>query len=458
MERQRRGTARGRGAAAHPVDQWLPPGRLLTLGLQHALVMYAGSIAVPLIVGRALGLAADQIAYLVNADLLACGIATFIQSFGLPGIGIRLPIMMGVTFTAVSPMLAMVAGGKAAGTPPEETLRVIYGAVIGAGIVGLLAAPLMSRLLRFFPPVVTGSVILVIGISLMPIAVNWAAGAPDPAMPGYGAPGNLAVALLVLLVILGISRFATGFLAHVAVLIGIVVGIAVSTAAGTMSFAEVVAAPLLGAVLPLHFGLPLLDPVALLTMALVMIVTMIESMGGFLAVGEMTGRPLDRAALARGLRGDGLGTIVGGLFNTFPYTSYSQNVGLVGITGVRSRHVCVAAAGVLALLGLVPKLGALVEAVPGPVLGGAGIVMFGMVAATGLRTLGRVDFAGTPANQLIVAVSIGVGMIPLASDRFFQALPAGLEPLLGSGILLTATAAVLLNLFFNGTRPAEQKA
>jgi NCS2 family nucleobase:cation symporter-2 len=451
------GRQRG-GAAIHPVDQGLPPARLLALGLQHALAMYAGSVAVPLIVGRALGLAPDQIAYLVNADLLACGIATFIQSFGLPGLGIRLPIMMGVTFTAVSPMLAMIAAGQAAGRPPEETLRIIYGGVIGAGLVGLMVAPLMSRLLRFFPPVVTGSVILVIGISLMPIAVSWAAGAPSPSAPGYGAPEHLAIALLVLLVILALSRFACGFLAHVAVLIGIAVGVAVSAAAGTMSFAGFAAAPLLGAVLPLHFGLPLLHPVALVTMVLVMIVTMIESTGGFLAVGEMTGRPVDEAALTRGLRADGVGAVIGGLFNTFPYTSYSQNVGLVGLTGVRSRFVCVAAAGVLALLGLVPKLGALVEAIPSPVLGGAGIVMFGMVAATGLRALGRADLAGNPGNQLTVAVSIGVGMIPLASGRFFQALPASLEPLLGSGILLTAAAAVLLNLFFNGRRAAGQKA
>jgi NCS2 family nucleobase:cation symporter-2 len=449
----RRGTA-----DAHPIDQPLPPARLVTLGIQHVLVMYAGSIAVPLIVGRALRLAPDQVALLINADLLACGIATFIQSFGIPGFGVRLPIMMGVTFTAVSPMLAMIAAGQARGAPPEHTLRVIYGAVIGAGVLGVMAAPLLSRLLRFFPPVVTGTIILVIGINLMEIGVNWAAGAPAPSMPGYGDPANLGVALLVLLVILGVTRFASGFTSHIAVLIGIVAGVAVSALAGTVSFANVAEAPLLGLVMPLHFGLPIFEPVALLSMALVMIVTMIESMGGFLAVGEMTGRPVEPKGLARGLRADGLGTIIGGLFNTFPYTSFSQNVGLVGITGVRSRHVCVAGAAVLVILGLIPKLGALVAAIPAPVLGGAGVVMFGMVAATGLRTLARVDYETDRHNLFIVAVALAFGMIPLVAHQFFRELPERLAPLLGSGILLATVAAVLLNLLFNGASGGASRA
>jgi NCS2 family nucleobase:cation symporter-2 len=445
-----------RSGDVHPVDDRLPPVRLVTLGIQHVLVMYAGSVAVPLIVGRALGLPAEQVAFLINADLLASGIATFIQSFGIAGFGIRLPIMMGVTFTAVSPMLAMITAGQAAGAPPEHTLRTIYGAVIGAGLLGVIVAPLLGRLLRFFPPVVTGTIILVIGINLMEIGVNWVAGAPAPTMPGYGDPENLGVALLVLLVILGVTRFAAGFAAHIAVLIGILAGIAVSAVLGTISFAEVAGAPLLGLVMPLHFGLPILDPVAVATMTLVMLVTMIESMGGFLAVGEMTGRPVSGKAMVRGLRADGLGTIIGGLFNTFPYTSFSQNVGLVGITGVRSRHVCVAGAAVLVILGLIPKLGALVAAVPAPVLGGAGVVMFGMVAATGLRTLARVDYEGNRFNLFIVAVAIAFGMIPLVAHQFFREFPASLSPLLGSGILLASLAAVLLNLFFNGAaRPAK---
>ncbi|MGH7785156.1 MAG: solute carrier family 23 protein, partial [Candidatus Binatia bacterium] len=194
----------------HAVDERLPVAKLVPLGLQHVLVMYAGSVAVPLIVGRALKLPADQIALLVNADLFACGIATLIQSFGIAMFGIRLPIMMGVTFAAVSPMLAMANN-------PEIGLSGILGSVIVAGIFGIIVAPFMSSLLRFFPPIVTGTTIAVIGISLMRVGINWAAGAAAPTLPGYGDPLNLAIAGFVFLVIVLITKYAKGFLANVAV-------------------------------------------------------------------------------------------------------------------------------------------------------------------------------------------------------------------------------------------------
>jgi uric acid transporter len=179
---------------------------------------------------------------------------------------------------------------------------------------------------------------------------------------------------------------------------------------------------------------------------------MIESTGMFLALGEMTGRPVDQPALARGLRTDGLGTLIGGIFNTFPYTSFSQNVGLVGVTGVRSRFVCVAGGIILIVLGLLPKMAALVESLPTVVLGGAGLVMFGMVAATGIRILANVDFKTNRNNLFIVAVSIGIGMIPLIAPNFKQWMPQGIHPLIESGILLSSISAVVLNLFFNGSK------
>jgi len=445
------------------VDEKLPAPRLFTLGLQHVLVMYAGAVAVPLIIGRALKLSPEQVSALINADLFACGVATLIQSLGLPGVGIRLPVMMGVTFAAVGPMLSMANN-------PELGLLGIYGAVIIAGIFGIVVAPFVSRLLRFFPPVVTGTIILVIGISLMRVGINWAGGglptlkamaervvndAPikelgDFANPAYGQIGGLALALFVLIVIMALTRWGKGFVRNVAVLIGIIVGGAVAAAFGLMHFEKVAAAPWFDVVVPFAFGMPQFDMVAALTMCLVMIVVMIESTGMFLALGEITGKPVDRAALTKGLRADGLGTLIGGIFNTFPYTSFSQNVGLVGVTGVRSRYVTVAAGLIMLALGLVPKLASLVEAVPVVVLGGAGIVMFGMVAATGVRILTQVDFKSKPHNQFIVAVSVGFGMIPLVAPNFFKQLPHGLHPLLESGILLAALMALVLNLFFNG--------
>src|SRR5215467_7323169 len=405
--------------------------------------MYAGTVAVPLIIGRALKLPPEQIAILVNADLFACGVVTLIQSIGIGPFGIRLPIMMGVTFASVAPMLAMANN-------PELGLGGIFGSVIAAGIFGIIVAPFMSSLLWFFPPVVTGTIIAVIGISLMRIGVNWAAGAPAPTLPGYGDPLHLAIAAFVLVVILLIAKFATGFLANIAVLLGIVAGFIVAWAIGKVSFADFQRAAWVDVIYPFQLAGPTFDLFATLSMCLVMLVVMVESTGMFLAVGEMTGRTIKRRDLTRGLLTDGLGTLIGGIFNTFPYTSFSQNVGLVGVTGVRSRWVTAVGGVILLILGLIPKLGALVTAVPLFVLGGAGIVMFGMVAATGIRILANVDFKGNRYNLFIVAISIGFGMIPLVAPTFFGQLPKNLEPLLNSGIVLASIAAVLLNAYFNG--------
>lgn len=422
-------------------EERVPPAALGLLGLQHVLVMYAGAVAIPLIIGRALKLPPEQVAMLVSADLFACGIVTLIQSWGLPGIGIRMPVMMGVTFAAVGPMLSM-------GTNPAIGLTGIYGAVIASGLFGLVAAPVIGRLLPLFPPVVTGTIILVIGISLMRVGVNWAAGGVGN--PNYGAPVYLGIAAFVLCAILAITRYATGFVASASVLIGIALGMVLAGFAGLVKLDRVAAAPWFDMVRPFAFGWPSFDPVSVVTLCLVMIVVMIESTGMFLALSQITADPVDERRLTRGLRADGLGTVIGGIFNTFPYTSFSQNIGLVGVTGIRSRWVTVAAGFIMLGLGLVPKLAALVEAVPQCVLGGAGLVMFGMVGATGTRILGGVDFARNRNNLFVVAVSVGFGMIPLVAPNFFKQMPHALHPLLESGILLAAIAAVGLNLFFNG--------
>lgn len=478
----------------HPVDEVLPTGRLTALGLQHVLVMYAGAVAVPLIIGRALKLTPEQVAFLISADLFCCGIVTLIQSFGLTQwFGIRLPVMMGVTFAAVGPMVAM-----ANANPGVAGAQAIFGAIIGAGAISVVIAPFVSRMLRFFPPVVTGTVITVIGISLMRVGINWifgnpfgptapsivnpehaqwlkdvgaaasAAGSTIPAIPkglglspsvpnpAYAPLFNIGMSAFVLVTILLITRYAKGFIGNIAVLLGIVAGAVLAALMGVMNFSKVEKAAWFDLVLPFQFGMPTFDAVMILTMVLVMIVVMIESTGMFLALGDITGRPVKQPDLARGLRVDGLGTFIGGIFNTFPYTSFSQNVGLVGVTGVRSRFVCVAAGVILVLLGLIPKLAALVEAVPTFVLGGAGLVMFGMVAATGIRILASVDYAKNRNNLFVVAISIGFGMIPLVAPNFKQWMPHGLHPLIESGILLASIAAVLLNAFFNGVSDQAQ--
>jgi xanthine permease len=444
----------------HPVDQLLPYPRLFALGLQHVLVMYAGAVAVPLIIGRALKLSPEDVAFLISADLFACGLATLIQGIGFPGVGIRLPVMMGVTFASVGPMLSMAAA-------PDVGLLGIYGAVIVAGLFSIIAAPFISRLLPLFPPVVTGTIIMVIGISLMRVGVNWAGGGLPTLTkvvdgvpgafpnPGYGQLQGLGIALFVLLVILGLIKWGSGFVANVAVLLGIIAGAILASLLGVMHFEKVVAASWADIVTPFHFGLPKFYLVPCITMCIVMIVVMIESLGMFLALGEMTDKKVDQEALSRGLRADGVGTLIGGIFNTFPYTSFSQNVGLVGVTGIKSRWVTIAGGVIMLVLGLVPKMSALVEAVPQVVLGGAGLVMFGMVAATGARILTNVDFRTNRFNLFVVAIAVGFGMIPLVAPNFFRQLPHDLQPLLESGILLAALVAVILNAFFNGIGSGE---
>lgn len=485
-------------SVTHPVDERLPTGKLAALGFQHVMVMYAGAIAVPLIIGRALKLTPEQVAILISADLFCCGLVSLIQSFGVTKwFGIRLPVMMGVSFASVGPMIAI-----ANKTPGVEGAQLIFGAVIGAGILSILIAPLISRMLKFFPPIVTGTIITVIGISLMRIGINWifgnpfgptapsipnpehvkwlaevnaiaAAGSPGAASvplapkgftilgtvpnPKYANLNGIFIAMTVLLTILAIAKYAKGFIANISVLIGIVVGGVLAYAMGMMDFKLVEKAAWFDFVEPFQFGMPKFDPLLILTMTLVMIVVMIESTGMFLALGDMVGKDVKRQDIERGLRADGLGTALGGIFNTFPYTSFSQNVGLVGVTGVKSRFVCVAGALIMIVLGLIPKMSAVVESLPTVVLGGAGLVMFGMVAATGIRILGSVDFKNNKNNAFIVAVSIGAGMIPLLAPNFKQWISHDLHPLIESGILLASGWAVALNLFFNGSKGASLK-
>ncbi len=422
----------------HPVDEVLPAGRLAVLGFQHVLAMYAGAVAVPLILANAIGLSEEELVYLINADLFTCGLATLIQTVGFWKVGFRLPIIQGVTFAAVTPMILI---GEAGGLPA------IYGSVIVAGVITFLLSPYFSRLLRFFPPVVIGSIITVIGVSLLPVAVNWVGGG-DPSAESFGNPANIALAFAVLAIILVIYRFFSGFISRIAVLLGLLIGTIVATVLGVTDFGAVGEAAAFGITTPFFFGLPTFQFAAILSIVLVMLVTMVETTGNAVAVGEIVDKQVREDDLSAGLRADGLSTALGGVLNAFPYTAYAQNVGLVRLTGVRSRWVVAAAGGFLILLGLFPKLAAVVAAIPLPVLGGAGFALFGTVAATGIRTLSRVDFERN-ANVIIVAISLAFGIIPVAVPDFYSGFPPGMQIVLNSGITAGSIAAIVLNVVFN---------
>lgn len=443
-------------AQPHPVDQHLPAGQTALLGFQHVLVMYSACIVVPLILGAALKLPKEQLILIINADLFAAGLASLIQSLGWWKFGMRMPVMMGVTFTAVTPMIAI-------GSNPALGLPGIFGAIIASGIFGVLMAPFMGRFLRFFPSVVTGSVLLVIGISLMKVGIDWSAGGqalmPDGnANPDYGRPLYLSISLGVLVVILLLSRFARGFVSNIAVLLGVFAGFCAAWLAGEVRLDGLGSEAWLAPIRPFAFGMPVFDPLAIVSMCLVMLVTMVESTGMFLALGQIVGKPTTPERLVRGLRADGLGAVIGGVFNAFPYTSFSQNIGLVTMTGIKTRFVCVAGGLILIALGLFPKMAYIVAATPPFVLGAAALVMFGMVAVMGIRILATVDYESQRGNALLAAISVGMGVIPLLSPSFFSHLPAWSHVVTDSGIILTTITAITLNLLFNGLGTRQQSA
>jgi NCS2 family nucleobase:cation symporter-2 len=404
----------------HPVDEKMPLRSLAVYGLQHVLAMYVGAVAVPIIVAREIGLSEADLIKLINADLFTCGIATLIQTLGIgKAIGIRLPVIQGVSFAAVAPIILV---GKSQGMPA------VYGAVIVAGLLTFLASTWFGKIARFFPDRVVGTIICLIGLTLMPVALRWSA-------------SNFGLALFVLLAVVIFQRFLTGHWKTVSVLLGLVVGTIASAPLGLISLAEVTQADWVAFTTPFVFGIPTLHWPALLPMVLVMLVTMIETTGDFIAVGEIVDKPVREAELARGLRADGFSTMLGGIFNSFPYTAYAQNVGLVSLTGVKSRFVVAAAGVILMVLGLFPKAAAMIAAIPAPVLGGCGIAMFGMVTANGISTLSRVNLRGT-FDGVAVGVSLAIGMLPVVAPELLKGVPEAFQVLTHSGITMGSLAIV----------------
>jgi OHCU decarboxylase len=427
----------------HPVDELLPVPKLAIYGFQHVLAFYAGAVIVPILLANAIGLSTSELIHLINADLFTCGIASIIQSVGFWKVGVRLPLLQGVTFTAVSPMIAigMAAGGGTDG------LLVIYGAVIVAGLFTFLIAPYFSRLIRFFPPVVTGSVITIIGLALLPVAAADAAGGAGPTL-NAASGRNLAYALGTLALIVAIQRIFKGFMATVAVLVGLVVGTLVAWALGDAHFGSVSGSGWLGVTTPFHFGWPRFSVAAIVSMIVVMLITAVETTGDVFATGEIVEKRISRDDIARALRADGLATTIGGVFNSFPYTCFAENVGLVRLTRVKSRYVVATAGLIMIVIGLIPKAGAIVAGIPHPVLGGAALAMFATVAVVGFQTLSRVDFHDH-RNVVIVATSVGLAMYVTAQPDVAKAVPQWAQIILGSGITLGSITAIALNLLFH---------
>ncbi len=435
-------------AAVHPVDEHLPLRWMLPLALQHLLAAYASILVTPLVLASALNWPPQQTAFILSAGLFGSGIATLIQCLGLGPlpIGTRLPVIQGTTVAVIPPLIAIGA---------SEGLAVMFGATLVAGAVCFFLAPAWSRLLRFFPPLVTGTVITVIGVSLFPVAVMWLSGDR-----GFGAQqiarSELALGLGTFVAVVLLIRFGSGLVARSAILLGLVGGSLAATVFGLLESPPIADGAWFVPPQPLSFGIPSFTLGASLAMTLAMLVTMVESTGDYLAVGEICERPVDERTLAAGLRAEGLATILGGLLNAFPFTTFSQNIGVIRVSGIRSRYV-VATTGVMLLgLGLTPVIARFVAVIPSPVLGGCALVLFGSIAATGIQILARVNFEST-GNLVTVGASLGTTMVAVANPVYFDALPASAADVLNNPIALGGVTAVALNLLFNGSgMTAEQ--
>ncbi|GED00951.1 xanthine permease PbuX [Bacillus atrophaeus] len=420
-------------------------GKTLSLGIQHVLAMYAGAIVVPLIVGAALGLSPKELTYLVSIDIFMCGAATLLQVWSNKFFGIGLPVVLGCTFTAVSPIIAV-------GT--EYGVSAVYGSIIASGLLVILISFFFGKLVAFFPPVVTGSVVTIIGITLMPVAMNNIAGGEGSA--DFGDASNLILGFIVLAVIVLLYRFTKGFLKSISILIGIVFGTGIAFFMGKVHFDNVAQADLFQMVQPFYFGAPSFHVAPIITMFIVAVVSLVESTGVYFALGDLTNRRLTEKDLAKGYRAEGVAVFLGGIFNAFPYTAYSQNVGLVQLTGIKKNAVIVVTGAMLMVLGLFPKVAAFTTIIPSAVLGGAMVAMFGMVIAYGIKMLSRIDF-GTQENLLIVACSVGLGLGVTVVPDIFKQLPASITLLTTNGIVAGSFTAILLNIIYNMVPKTKKK-
>jgi xanthine permease len=419
--------------------------KLTSLSIQHVLAMYAGAVIVPLIVGGAIGLTGEELTYLVSIDIFMCGIATVLQVWSNKFFGIGLPVVLGCSFTAVGPMIAI--GG-------ELGVSAIYGSILISGIFVIAIATVFSKLIKFFPPVVTGSVVTIIGITLIPVAMNDMAGGQGAS--DFGSIENISLAFGTLLVIILLYRFFTGFVRSIAILIGLAAGTIVAAILGKVDFTPVMEASWFHMIKPFYFGTPTFEWSAIITMTLVALVSLVESTGVYFALSDICNQKLSEKKIAKGYRAEGFAIVLGSLFNAFPYTTYSQNVGLLQMSGVKSKKVIYLMGAMLIVLGLVPKIGALTTIIPSAVLGGAMIAMFGMVIAYGIKMLSRVDFT-SQENLFIVACSVGMGLGVTVVPDIFSQLPASIQILTSNGIVAGSVTAIVLNLIFNVVPKKQSK-
>ncbi len=406
--------------------------RSIPLGLQHLLAMFLSTVALPLVIAGAIGLGASDTAFLVQMALLVAGVATIVQAYPVGPVGARLPIVMGTSAIFVSPLIAV---GNQFG------LAAIFGAVIIAAPVEVLIGYFFDDIRGLFPPLVTGIVVMLVGLTLIPVALQYSAGGPGAET--YGNFEHLALAGLVLVVAVGVNQFFEGFLRAASVLIAVVVGYVAAVPLGLLDLSGVAEAGWFSVPVPLQYGLTF-EPSAIVLVAFAYVITAMETIGDISGTTEAVGRDPTSEETKGGLVADGVMSAFAAVFNAFPNTSFSQNVGLISFTGVASRFVVAITGVFLVVLGFVPKVAEVVAAMPNAVLGGAAIVLFGMIFAIGLRIVSR-GAELTRRNLTIIASSIVLGVgVEIQSDALAN-LPSDVQILATSGIIVGGVTALVLN-------------
>ena len=428
----------------YKVEDKPPVGTSILLAAQHLLAALGAIIAVPLVVGGVLGLSTEDMVVLVNAAMLVSGVVTIIQCRGVGPVGIKLPVVMGTSFTFVGVSIAIGFEHGVAG---------ILGSALVASLVMIIGSFFMPTIRKLFPPIVTGTVVTLVGLSLIPVAVDWIAGG-QVGSEGYASITNLLIGLSVLAIVIAFAQFGKGIFSASAVVMGMVIGFAACAALGLVDFAPVHQASWVALPTPLHFGLSF--PISgIIGMSIAYLVTIIESTGDFFALSTVTKTKLTGKKLSRGILADGVGSALASVFSTTPFSSFSQNVGIVGITGVASRYVVTITGVMLILAGLFPVLGALIVIIPLPVIGGAGLLMFAMIITAGVNILSTTQH--TKRNGLIIAISIGAGMAVTVRPELLTNLPEFLKVILASGITTGSLIALFLNLLLPGREKATEQ-
>ena len=421
----------------YKVEEKPPLMTSLILAAQHLLAALGAIIAVPLVVGGVLELSTQDKVVLVNAAMLISGVVTFIQCKGIGSLGIRLPNVMGTSFTFVGVSIAIGL---------EYGVGGILGSALVSSLVVIVGSYYMASIRKLFPPIVTGTVVTLIGLSLIPVAVDWFAGG-QVGQADYAAVDNLIIGFLVLVVVMFLSQWGRGIISASAALLGMMIGFIACTLMGLVDFKPVQDAAWVALPSPMHFGMSF--PVSgIIGMSIAYLVTIIESTGDFLALSEATNTKLTGKKLSRGVLCEGLGSALASVFSTTPLSSFSQNVGIVSMTGVASRHVVAITGAMLVLAGLFPVLAALVVIIPLPVLGGAGLVIFAMIVSGGVKILAKTEH--NKRNSAIVAMGVGAGMAVTVRPELLTNLPEMMQVVLGSGITLGSLVALMMNLILPG--------